>query len=170
MGMLMTMVMISCCIKQMQRKLSEQCFTHLKHFDVLVIMPCPFWLLCLVTSVISYSAPTRLLCPWDFPGKNTGMGCHFLLQGIFSSQGLNSCLLRLLHWQAGSLPLESPGKPHLKMMITWVGLPLVIRDCRDHTSYKKRAKLRFVCTEELISSWHAGSDRSGSSDQVSFQI
>ena len=27
--------------------------------------------------------PTRLLCPWDFPGKDTGMGCHFLLQGIF---------------------------------------------------------------------------------------
>ena len=28
-------------------------------------------------------SPTRLLCPWDFPDKNTGMGCHFLLQGIF---------------------------------------------------------------------------------------
>ena len=27
--------------------------------------------------------PTRLLCPQDFPGKNTGVGCHFLLQGIF---------------------------------------------------------------------------------------
>ena len=25
--------------------------------------------------------PTRLLCPWDFPGKSTGVGCHFLLQG-----------------------------------------------------------------------------------------
>ena len=31
--------------------------------------------------------PTRLLCPWDFPGKNTGVGCHFLLQGIFPDQG-----------------------------------------------------------------------------------
>ena len=38
--------------------------------------------------------PTRLLHPWDFPGKNTGMGCHFLLQGIFLTQGLN---LGLLH-------------------------------------------------------------------------
>ena len=28
----------------------------------------------------------RLLCPWDFPGKNTGMGCHFLLKGIFPTQ------------------------------------------------------------------------------------
>ena len=35
-----------------------------------------------------YVAP-RLLCPWDFPGKNTGMGCHFLLQEIFPTQGLN---------------------------------------------------------------------------------
>ena len=33
--------------------------------------------------------PTRLLCPWTFPGKSTGVGCHFLLQGIFSTQGSN---------------------------------------------------------------------------------
>ena len=37
--------------------------------------------------------------------KNTGVGCHALLQGIFPTQGLNLCLLCLLHWQAGSLPL-----------------------------------------------------------------
>ena len=36
---------------------------------------------------------TRLLCPWDFPGKSTGVGCHFLLQGIFPTQGLNPGLL-----------------------------------------------------------------------------
>ena len=41
--------------------------------------------------------PTRLLCPWDSPGKNTGMGCHFLLQGIFLPQGSNLHLLHLLH-------------------------------------------------------------------------
>ena len=45
------------------------------------------------------------------PGKNTGVGCHALLQGIFPTQGSNLHLLRLLHWQAGSLPLASPGKP-----------------------------------------------------------
>ena len=38
--------------------------------------------------------PARLLCPGDFPGKNTGVGCHLLLQGIFLTQELN---LRLLH-------------------------------------------------------------------------
>ena len=35
----------------------------------------------------------RILCPWDSPGKNTGMGCHFLLQGIFLTQGSNLHLL-----------------------------------------------------------------------------
>ena len=44
-------------------------------------------------------------CPLDFPGKNTGVGCHFLLQGICPTQGSK---LHLLHWQVGSLP---PGKP-----------------------------------------------------------
>ena len=37
--------------------------------------------------------PTRLLCPWDFPGKNTGVGCHFLFQGIFLTWGSNMGLL-----------------------------------------------------------------------------
>ena len=37
--------------------------------------------------------PTRLLCPWDSPGKNTEVGCHALLQGIFPTQGSN---LRLM--------------------------------------------------------------------------
>ena len=36
----------------------------------------------------------RLLCPWDFPGKNTGVGCHALLQGIFLTQGPNPRLFQ----------------------------------------------------------------------------
>ena len=40
-----------------------------------------------------------LLCPWDSPGKNTGVGCHALLQGIFPTQGSNPHLLCLLLWQ-----------------------------------------------------------------------
>ena len=52
--------------------------------------------------------PARLLCPWDFPGKNTGVGCHFLLQGIVPTQGLN---LHLLQWQVDSLLSKSPQKP-----------------------------------------------------------
>ena len=54
--------------------------------------------------------PTRLLCPWDSPGKHTGVRCPFLLQGTLPAQGLNSCLSRLLHWQVGSLPLVPPGR------------------------------------------------------------
>ena len=46
-----------------------------------------------------------------FPGKNIGEGCHFLLQGIFSLQGSNLCLLHLLHWQVDSLPLSHLGSP-----------------------------------------------------------
>ena len=37
--------------------------------------------------------PARLLCPWDSPGKNTWMGCHALLQGVFLTQGSDPCLL-----------------------------------------------------------------------------
>ena len=51
-------------------------------------------------------SPSRLLCPSDFPGKNPGVGCNFLLQGILLTQGLNPPLLCLLHWQADSLPLS----------------------------------------------------------------
>ena len=56
---------------------------------------------------------TTLLCPWDLSGKNTGIGCHFLLQGIFPAQRLNPCLLHLLHWQTDSLPLC-----HLRFLIS----------------------------------------------------
>ena len=55
--------------------------------------------------------PSRLLCPWDSPGKNTGVGGHSLLQDIFLTHGLTSRLLCLLHWQSSSLPLAPPGKP-----------------------------------------------------------
>ena len=47
--------------------------------------------------------PARLLCPWDFPGKNTGLSCRFLFHGIFPSQGSS---LHLLPWQEDSLLLD----------------------------------------------------------------
>ena len=63
----------------------------------------------------------RLLCPQDSPGNNIGAGLYWLysrqeywcalLQGIFLTQGLDPCLLCLLHWQSGSSPLVAPGKP-----------------------------------------------------------
>ena len=46
-----------------------------------------------------------------FLGKNTGVGCHALLQGIVPTQGESLHLLCLLYWQAGSLTPAPPGKP-----------------------------------------------------------
>ena len=54
----------------------------------------------------------NLLSPRDSLRKNTGVGCHALLQRIFLTQELNLCLISLLHWQMDSLPLAPPGKPH----------------------------------------------------------
>ena len=74
-------------------------------------MPNPFSRVCLCDpmDVARQAALSR-----DSPGKNIGVGCHALLQGIFPIQGLNLCLLCLLHWQDGSLPLVPPGKPYFK--------------------------------------------------------
>ena len=43
--------------------------------------------------------PARLLCPWDFSNMNAGVGCHFLLQGIFLTQGLNPHLQHPLYFR-----------------------------------------------------------------------
>ena len=84
---------------------------------------------CSVSSVMSDSLwsyglyLTRLLSPWDAPGKNTTVGCHALLQGIFLTQRLNPCLLHLLNCRWILLPLshwESPigeGKACLRDII-----------------------------------------------------
>ena len=52
--------------------------------------------------------PTRLFRPWDFLGKNTGVGCHFFLQGIFQTQGLNP---GLLHCRQTVYHLSHQGSP-----------------------------------------------------------
>ena len=63
--------------------------------------------MCVSCSVMSNSLqpyrlwPTRLLCPWDSPGKNTGVGCHALCQGNFQTQGSNLSLMS--HALAGTL-------------------------------------------------------------------
>ena len=68
------------------------------------------------TGVSDFATPwtltARLVCPWDSPGKNAGVGDHALLQGIFPTQGSNPLLLCLLYRQAGSLPRVPPGKPY----------------------------------------------------------
>ena len=78
--------------------------------------------LCATLWTVACQAP---LCPGHSPGKNTGGGCHALLQEIFLTQGSNLCLLHLLHWQASSLPLEPPGKP-----LTWLSVQFSFRSTR----------------------------------------
>ena len=102
--------------------------------------------LCLTLSQSQGRQPARLLCPWDFPGKNTGASCHFLLQGIFLTHGSN---LHLLLWQEDSLLLSHLGSPlinpgnhlngaqtetylkskdikHLKYILNQIKIPFVI--------------------------------------------
>ena len=54
----------------------------------------------------------------DSPGKNTGMGCYFFLQGYLPTQGLNPHLFPLLHWQTVSLPLSHLGSAITQFLTT----------------------------------------------------
>ena len=54
---------------------------------------------------VAHKAPLSM----GFPRKNTGVGCHAFLQGVFLTQGSNLHLLGLLYWKVGSLPLVAPG-------------------------------------------------------------
>ena len=86
--------------------------------------------------------PIRLLRPWDFPGKNTGVGCHFLLQGIFLTQGSNpglphcrQTLYPLSHLDSilKSKDVTLPKKVHLvKAMV----FPVVMYGCESWTIKK----------------------------------
>ena len=72
------------------------------------------WLFLILCDAVDCSLP-GFSARGDSLGKNTGVGCQALLQEIFLTQGLNPCLLCLLHWRAGSLPLVQPGKPIVSM-------------------------------------------------------
>ena len=65
---------------------------------------------CLILCFAMDCSPPGSSVHRDFPDKNTGVGCHTLLQGIFLTQGSNLHLLGLLLWQVGSLLLAPPGK------------------------------------------------------------
>ena len=73
--------------------------------------------------------PIRLQSPWDSPGKNSGVCCHFLLQGIFQTRGWNP-LTCLLHWQADSSQLAPPGKP--SFMIVFFSCSAVSGSLQPH--------------------------------------
>ena len=78
------------------------------HFLLVV---CTQSLSCVQLFVTSWTVASQTCCTWNFPGENTGVGCHFLFQGIFLTQGLNLYLLSLLHWQTTApFPLVSEVK------------------------------------------------------------
>ena len=91
----------------------------------------------------------------DFLGKNTGVGCHFLLQGIFLTQGQNQCLL-LLHWRAGSL-LQAPGGSDGKESTCNTGDPSLIPGLGRSPGEEKDYPLHYSCLENPMGrgTWQA---------------
>ena len=80
---------------------------HLFNFTILFPCMCMFNHLVMSDSLQPHGLwPASLLCPWDFPGKNPGVGCHFLLQGIFLTQESN---LGLLHCRQTPYQLSHEG-------------------------------------------------------------
>ena len=90
----------------------------------------------------------NFLCSWDFPGKNTGVGCHFLLQGIFLIQRLN---LPFLHGQVDSLPLIHQENPRTQVFL----IKKLIRD----SGYDKKITIK----TENINTWKASKMKGGGS-------
>ena len=81
-------------------------------FDPIVCMHAKSLQSCLtLCNSTDCSLPELSICPWNSPDKNTGVGCHALLQRIFPTQRSSPSLLSLLNWQAGSWPLVPLGKP-----------------------------------------------------------
>ena len=73
--------------------------------------------LCLFVTPWTVACQDPLLCPWNSPGKNTGVGCHALLQGIFPTQGSNP---GLSHYEQILYHLSHQGSP---LILQWVAIP-----------------------------------------------
>ena len=103
--------------------------------------------------------PARLLCPRDSPGKNTGVGCHFLLQRIFPTQESNTCLLWLWHcrWilnhgasrEAPENPMDSMSKAKAYNTRRWAH---PIRKCPT-CSWAKAVEGNYLQLQKEWSSW-----------------
>ena len=74
--------------------------------------------------------PTIFLCPWNFSGKNTGMGCHFLCQGLLLTPGSNLHLLCLQHW-GRFFTTTPPGKPSHMIVLLCNSVIVCFTDSSD---------------------------------------
>ena len=96
---------------------------HAKLFQLCLTLWDPLW-----------TIDCKVLLSMGFSRKNTGVGCHVLFQEIIPTQGLNLCLLCLLHWQVGSLPLASPEKPRIVLYNIYVeifpSVPTLLSFCQ----------------------------------------
>ena len=104
--------------------------------------------------------PNRLFYPWDSPDKNTRMGCHALLQGIFLAQESNLSLLCFRYRQVGSLPLAPPWKhpcysgPNCNFLtlLSLISLWKFFNNsfqCSAHKSYFSRDKTGAFCISSI---------------------
>ena len=103
----MRMMIIIVVKRSAKKKKLLQALCPLYDFILTTILSCSVAKSCLtLCDSMDCLLPTGLLHPWDFPGKNTGVGCSFLLQRIFPTQGLNSPALAGGFFTAE--PLEKP--------------------------------------------------------------
>ena len=108
---------------------------------------------------------TRLLCPWNVPGKNTGTGCHFLPWGIFLIQELNLCLLSHLH--GGQIlyhytTWEAHGRLAIHSICTFFGCLFEQINCKANLDYQEYFNTRFRLTL-----WNHGGEGNGNPLQCS---
>ena len=111
------------------------------------------WLFAILWTV-AHQAPLSM----GFSRKNTGVGCHALLQSIFLTQGSKPCPLYPLHWRVGSLPLGPPGKPHI--IDIWLATSILTSHKKLlcwgilHLYSKLHSNVRCFTMREIINSCH----------------
>ena len=112
-----------------------------RNLSVFVPVCCLVAKLCLTLCDPMDCSPPGSLCPWDSPDKITGLGCHFLLQGISPTQRLNLCPLHPLHCRQILYRLSHQGNHHIsKCLLTIVPFPSTSETTRNTEKQKHRQK------------------------------
>ena len=99
----------------------------------------------------------------DFLGRNTGVGCHFLLQEIFPTQGWIPCLMCFLHWQVDSLPSsnntrESSTYEHHQMVNTEIRLIIFFAAEDGEAVYNQQKQDQELTVAQIMKSFLQNSD------------